>query len=562
MIKAAIQLYTYFKSNNILLLIFSLHSFHSFVTSLGAIRGAIVVDVNGGTVLSELGLSMQGTNGLLSNLDLINLFTKARSHKRNHHCKIIHTTRLLPPTTSSKTSSNILPNPRPEQRFGSVVEMVLKSDDDVADVSWYEKMLKKMLTSEWKRQGRWIDMIVGTVNCMLDIALGPVPGGHSHFLDHGIDAVTLNTRNSLSSTRDGSSSSAVGEQLLEVDCVGAHLEVVVRSISSMSETFHQSFWQYLLPRLNFMVTVEEYGLLYVLFTAPVAFSMLRLNTYHHNLDLNVKHLMYTLVPPSICGLTLYLIAHYFFTRESGSSSNTASVGSIRERTVLVLCLFFLVWSITIMSMILLHNSKKTKETMTIKKKKKKKKIEFEISDLLLTKEQKEKTQETQETSCEEWKGTMLVIEMIYYIFHVWILGIMNYSFAMMTNLLLIPLLCSMRPLFLQPKNKENEENGTSEDLSLLSFYGLTMYRLLHSLLLLLSSPPFIVVYVIPALWRQSHSSGSFFLDGNGNGVDGILECWCGVLRSFSELRTFHVGYFCLLYVPFHTMICRITWSRG
>ena len=67
------------------------------------------------------------------------------------------------------------------------------------------------------------------------------------------------------------------------------------------------------------------------------------------------------------------------------------------------------------------------------------------------------------------------------------------------------LLCSMRPLFLQPKNKENEENGTSEDLSLLSFYGLTMYRLLHSLLLLLSSPPFIVVYVIP-VWSQSRNN--------------------------------------------------------
>ena len=115
------------------------------------------------------------------------------------------------------------------------------------------------LNARHLNQPTWKNTIIGTFNFMTDVALGPIPGGHAHFLDHGIDAVTINTRPlsfSKSDESDLSSSSSSSLQIDSINCLGAHLEVVVRSMSSMSETFHQSFWLYILPSTNFMVTVE------------------------------------------------------------------------------------------------------------------------------------------------------------------------------------------------------------------------------------------------------------------------------------------------------------------
>ncbi len=85
------------------------------------------------------------------------------------------------------------------------------------------------------------------------------------------------------------------ENIFHVEGFTSHLEVAVRAISNLSETFHQrytnkffrtlfllfyfllyvnhsifflidmsyyhqlSFWLYILPSLNYMITVEEYG---------------------------------------------------------------------------------------------------------------------------------------------------------------------------------------------------------------------------------------------------------------------------------------------------------------
>ena len=70
--------------------------------------------------------------------------------------------------------------------------------------------------------------ILGTLSFMSDVAFGPVVGGHAHFLNAGVDAMTLNTRrNKRATTKKQDEDGVQG--------LGAHLEVVVRSISSMSE---------------------------------------------------------------------------------------------------------------------------------------------------------------------------------------------------------------------------------------------------------------------------------------------------------------------------------------
>ena len=59
----------------------------------GALRGAVLLDVAPGTSLHELGVAMQGSNGLLSNLDLVNLMTKSRHPVRKKYSRVVATTR-------------------------------------------------------------------------------------------------------------------------------------------------------------------------------------------------------------------------------------------------------------------------------------------------------------------------------------------------------------------------------------------------------------------------------------------------------------------------------------
>ena len=59
----------------------------------GALRGAVLLDVAPGTSLHELGVAMQGSNGLLSNLDLVNLMTKSRHPVRRKYSRVVATTR-------------------------------------------------------------------------------------------------------------------------------------------------------------------------------------------------------------------------------------------------------------------------------------------------------------------------------------------------------------------------------------------------------------------------------------------------------------------------------------
>ena len=76
--------------------------------------------------------------------------------------------------------------------------------------------------------------ILGTLSFMSDVAFGPVVGGHAHFLNAGVDAMTLNTRrNKRATTKKQDEDGVQG--------LGAHLEVVVRSISSMSEVCFVTF---------------------------------------------------------------------------------------------------------------------------------------------------------------------------------------------------------------------------------------------------------------------------------------------------------------------------------
>ena len=71
---------------------------------------------------------------------------------------------------------------------------------------------------------------------------------------------------------------------------------------------------------------------------------------------------------------------------------------------------------------------------------------------------------------------------------------------------------------------------------------------MHSIALVVSSPLSILFVLGPLL-----------LGGGGGG--GVALLWSPALRLCYELETFHLFYFFMLYVPFHTMACGVTWSR-
>jgi hypothetical protein len=161
---------------------------------------------------------------------------------------------------------------------------------------------------------------------------------------------------------------------------------------------------------------------------------------------------------------------------------------------------------------------------------------------------------------------------------------------MCVNAVMVPLICGMHPIFVSPRSsstttvatttaptttaattaaeaaeeaeaveeaKEAEEVTTApahkttmevEHTSMLTVLIRTTITCMHSIALVVSSPLSILFVLGPLL-----------LGGGGDG--GVALLWSPALRLCYELETFHLFYFFMLYVPFHTMACGVTWSR-
>ena len=154
---------------------------------------------------------------------------------------------------------------------------------------------------------------------------------------------------------------------------------------------------------------------------------------------------------------------------------------------------------------------------------------------------------------------------------------------MCVNAVMVPLICGMHPIFVSPRSsstttvatttaptttaattaaeaaeaKEAKEVTTApanktttevEHTSMLTVLVRTTITCMHSIALVVSSPLSILFVLGPLL-----------LGGGGDG--GVALLWSPALRLCYELETFHLFYFFMLYVPFHTMACGVTWSR-
>ena len=326
---------------------------------------------------------------------------------------------------------------------------------------------------------------------------------------------------------------------------------------------------------------SEYGILYFIFTFCVP---LRLLTWlgQGRIVVNIQRIGMTVVFPFIIGSLMLGCVNYLRYHEKnqnevgdvsdvGGLNDVGSMGekSLRDRTQVLLLAFVMLWSILVLVLVSIGDGG-SKRNEHLEEEEEEEEEENKISNnttdtnQIANPDNNNTTVATTTTNTAaldkqkehlpsiyknehqtEWKGTAIIITILFYLLHCFIIGIRNYSFGMLMNTIMIPLVLGMQPLFMVPSKKE---------VSLLTFYCSGITRILHSMVLLVTSPPIVGYYYIPFLWLQSDASGSIVQNTD------VVTSWCGIIRSYYELNTFHLPYFLIFYIPFHVMICRVTWN--
>ena len=314
---------------------------------------------------------------------------------------------------------------------------------------------------------------------------------------------------------------------------------------------------------------SEYGILYFIFTFCVP---LRLLTWlgQGRIVVNIQRIGMTVVFPFIIGSLMLGCVNYLRYNEN-NQNEVGSMGekSLRDRTQVLLLAFVMLWSILVLVLVSIGDGG-SKRNEHLEEEEEEEEEENKISNnatdtnqianpdnnnttvattttntATLDKQKEQLPSIYKNEHQTEWKGTAIIITILFYLLHCFIIGIRNYSFGMLMNTIMIPLVLGMQPLFMVPSKKE---------VSLLTFYCSGITRILHSMVLLVTSPPIVGYYYIPFLWLQSDASGSMVQNTD------VVTSWCGIIRSYYELNTFHLPYFLVFYIPFHVMICRVTWN--
>ncbi|KAK3878503.1 hypothetical protein Pcinc_016848 [Petrolisthes cinctipes] len=160
----------------------------------GAIQAAINLELHSARV-SHLDVKVEGLNGQLPNLDLVNLIHRLCQRENVPH-----------------TFKNRIDHPRPE--------------------SW----------------GGWLQQLETLLSMVASQATGVPTGNHGLFHRYGIAAVTV----------EGSEWNSVLGRRVGVQQLGRVLEGVCRSLNNLLERFHQSFFFYLLPSTTRYISIGVY----------------------------------------------------------------------------------------------------------------------------------------------------------------------------------------------------------------------------------------------------------------------------------------------------------------
>ena len=215
--------------------------------------------------------------------------------------------------------------------------------------------------------------------------------------------------------------------------MGAHVEMTVRSMSSLSETLHQSFWQYILPHPLFMVTVEEYGFVLLLLTLCVPLQMY--STLMHPDGSGPFGVQLKGSAFRAAGIAVGLAFFSFFTLQwlEGKTGGDGEV-SIRTLTEWWIVSMLCVYAMGLSGMLLCA---RVEETQT-------RGGGGQVGDDVKDDAVKDTVDEG---ASHAWRGLKFMLLVPFYALHCFVLGIRNYPFAYFANLIMIPVVCGAFPLW-------------------------------------------------------------------------------------------------------------------
>ncbi len=514
------------------------------IVTAGALRAAVLLDVRPGDDPAQLGAAVQGSNGLLSNLDLFNVVAKARRGVRKQAAPVV-----APRPLAARADEAAAHRASLVRRATAAVEGLVRA---LLPAPQAETVLGRHMGN----QPRWADTVDGTLRFMRDVAFGPTRGGHAHFLDHGIDAITLSTRPVGS---DGDGDGAHVSDLQATEALGAHLETLVRSMSMLSETIHQSFWQYILPHPKFMITVEEYGLTLLLLTVCVPLRTLADLGYGSGASKNKRKKKKNkkkqqqedgevaqdedededegeeddggayFSPGSIpvrgnalaaLAVVVGVAAIEMVVLHALRSHQVATGQSLLDLAQWWLAAFLGGYTVGLCMLLMLTTTKTRTVTGGMSG----------ADGAGAGADETAASRHAKLTRIEDanaWKSLKIATCGLFYALHCFGLGVRNYPFAFFTSLFMVPLVTGAAPAAAAARR---------------SLCG-RVTRALHALLLVASSPPALLLLWCP--WAVQREAGSV---------------WAEQLRGWAELGSFHVPYLVTLYLPFHLLSARITWG--
>ncbi len=194
----------------------------------GIILGGLIIDIDASAVqsgISAYNVLTPGTNGLLPNLDLVNVVVELFGRFPVH-------------TSKGEGSTDTL--------------YELRRQGQILSSQYIDKKIMNQHQLYWPRMERLLRF-------MQDVAFGPT-GLHAELLPFDAHALTIGA------SSHGPKVIPKQQGLLKL---GQVVELVVRSISNLEEKFHQSYFLYLLPDTKLFVSIGEYNGSLLLVLAPL-----------------------------------------------------------------------------------------------------------------------------------------------------------------------------------------------------------------------------------------------------------------------------------------------------
>jgi len=335
---------------------------------------------------------------------------------------------------------------------------------------------------------QYLRRLFGMFSFMAALSQGP-SHAHAHFLQHSVDAVTFRGI-PVDEYFDPNFSKS---QILTGFDVVRSLSQFVRSLNNLEEDLHHSFFYYLLPTPITFVEINEYFVALLFILMPLfleAFSLVQ-NTK----SLKISYTLAAVFTAELFGCLMYIILRILFYQQHALHSFFSQVfnGAIKRDWADSSRFAVMLW----LSMITIL-------------------YPLALTVLLQIKKSITGNEEDAQIIVNSWSTLKCFMAFSFVYCHV-LLGIVNYSFAIMASLVAVPALLNLEP----------------SRITRLKFW-------LHAAGLTILSPMIM-------FW------GLGLLVPNISGMDMFLH----LLSMHLNVGVFYIPYICIVYCPLHLLCCHI-----